>query len=240
MDAQAEPDPLSRLAGRCASAWPHQERLRVSHGRSAKMWRRSTFSRHVGQVSFLPTMVHPRMQLSWNRCLHCSCTLQQTPACSMINVVSLMPAQIFRCDGLAKWCIWFCICSSWMPAIQKHWPDNVSSVLVQLRTSFATRSDEALLFASLQPWQIPAVQLVAKRHRLGTACFLGSLCRRLGLTCSCRKAPLACLCPLEPQHQSCALRCRSVLHRRCRTCARTQPCGAPFPLPLPAQPQPGS
>ena len=36
-----------------------QLRLRVSQGRSEKMLRRSTFSMQTGQVSFLPTIVHP-------------------------------------------------------------------------------------------------------------------------------------------------------------------------------------
>jgi len=48
-------------AGARAERGPDQLRLRVSHGRSWNTARRSTFSRHAGQVSFLPTIVQPRM-----------------------------------------------------------------------------------------------------------------------------------------------------------------------------------
>jgi hypothetical protein len=62
-------------------AQTYQLRLVLSQGLSCTDLR-STFSRHTGQVSFLPTMVQPRTHSSWKQCLQLSCTHRSAVDCT--------------------------------------------------------------------------------------------------------------------------------------------------------------
>jgi hypothetical protein len=72
----APPNPASILTSNVtfhAVQPTHHDRFCVSQGLSAYRSRMSTFSRHTGHTSFLPTMVQPLMHSSWKQCLHANC-----------------------------------------------------------------------------------------------------------------------------------------------------------------------
>ena len=202
----------------------YQERLRVSQGRSEKICRRSTFSRQVGQVSFLPTRVQPRMHLGRRHTYKIA--YQAIMEChDHTHSLILLHVQFFWCAGASP-------CNPYYQQVHVHssclprplqydcfscmvWPlDTAAHITVN---QYAPRSRRILAQLTSQVWLT---------HRGRDAC----------MAAVCSWSQKSCCLDVRYWPRSDPNRCHnpSARHRKCRSAALTQPFCGLSPIPLPA------